>query len=124
MSRNRPPLFADDPEAGSYLGVKRICQRLRCSEPSLFRLYRDHSFPMVQWPKNYVKFGVRGTWWTTEPLIQNWLLAICEVQRKEKLKGSPWWKKLERGHRLIVPGREDRGLRTAEGAEKRQGTRG
>ncbi len=118
MSRNRPPLFADNPEAGSYLGVKRICQRLRCSERSLFRLYRDHSFPMIQWPKNYMKFGVRGTWWTSEPLIQKWLLSIWEVQRKAKLRGDPWWGKLKRGHGLTVPPQ-----RSGEATQKSRDTR-
>ncbi len=114
MSRNRPPLFADNPEAGSYLGVKRIRQRLGCSERTLFRLYRDHSFPMIQWPKNYMKFGVRGTWWISEPLIQKWLLSIWKVQRKAKLRGDPWWKRLERGHDLIPlgPSGEQKGPRT------------
>ncbi len=116
MQRN----IVDDPKAGSYWGVKRICQRLRCSERTLFRLYRDYSFPMIMWPKGYAKFGVRGTWWISEPLIQKWLLAVWEVQRKEKLRGSPWWKRLEGGHKLIVP----EGLRTAEEGEKKLRVRG
>jgi len=114
VSRNKQPFFADNPKAGSYWGVKTICKRLKCSERTLFKLYRDYRFPMMMWPKGYAQFGTRGTWWTNELLIMKWLLAIHDVQRKQKVKGNPWWKRLQRGHDLIPlgPSGEQKGPRT------------
>lgn len=93
---------------------------MRCSERTLFRLYKDLRFPMLQWPRSYAKFGARGVWWTSELMIRNWFLAVCDAQRQIKLRGNPWWAKLEEGHKLIVP----EGLRTAETPEENPPTRG
>jgi len=82
-----------------YWGLKSIAQRMDCSIDCVRRLNDKMQFPLILMPnprrKHPHNMAFKFTYYSNEALINQWLIAMVNVQRTwRKRYGGRWWEQV------------------------------